>query len=463
MHFYRASLPLLGVLSLSAQAAPQSEHLTAQRPGIIQLSLKAPELSAKTKRQADINLTLASNSKYEIEFSLGTPGQKIVGSFDTGSSYIWVREKAEASVNTTVAGGRSYFNKNSSSTLVRTGGSATSGYGGVADSTYQIDFYRDSMSLGGLNIKNASFGIINNAPRTLNSFNSIFGFGMVDEPRSGQKEHFVPTMTLLADQGLIGRRVFSLEIGDSGVLLGGVNRKKFSGRLGKQKMTVHPYHGKSYVISFNEVSSIAEDGSKSSLIRSDQGIPALLDTGAYLNTFPPSVFQGILKKFPDAKRMEKYPLYTVDCSLRDVNASIDLAFGKTTIKMPYSIFVDRLYKQGDVCILGMMESQEHTVLGQLFMHSAYIVMDQDNSVVYLANAVTCGSNPVAIDKNVSAISSLTGQCRPPVVDQNLLLSWKKPGKNPEQIFPGAFGTDYETEDDCLADHEVPPLIEGADE
>ncbi|KGQ04280.1 Pepsin A-3 [Beauveria bassiana D1-5] len=239
MHFYRAGLPLLGVLSLSAQAAPQSEDLTAQRPGIIQMSLKAPELSTKSKRQADIDLTYASNRKYDIEFSLGTPGQKIVGTFDTGSLYIWVREKAEASVNTNVTRGRSYFNKESSSTLKYTGESKTAGYGGVANSSFQMDLYRDS-----LDIKNANFGIIKNAPKTLDDFNSIFGFGMPDKPSSEEKGQFVPTMTLLADQGLIGRRLFSLEIGDSGVLIGGVNRKKFWGRLGKQKMTVHPYHGK---------------------------------------------------------------------------------------------------------------------------------------------------------------------------------------------------------------------------
>ncbi|KAH0595284.1 hypothetical protein MHUMG1_07034 [Metarhizium humberi] len=468
MHFHRASLPLLGALSLSARAAPQSEDLTAQRPGIIQLSLKPP--SARDGRQADIDLTYASNYKYDIEFSLGTPGQKIVGSFDTGSAHIWVREKAEASVNTSVARARSYFDKNSSSTLVRTGGSATSGYNTAGNSSYQIDLYRDNMSLGGIDIKNASFGIINNAPRALDNFNSIFGFGMTDESGSKEKEYFVPTMTLLADQGLIDRRVFSLEIGDSGVLVGGVNRKKFWGRLGKQKMTVHPFHGKSYVISFNEVSATAEDGSKYSLSRSDEGIPALLDTGTLLNIFPPSVFQPILKSFPGAKPLNKYSLYIVDCSLRDVNASIDLAFGKTTIKMPYSNFILSIEKP-DECVLGMKESQKHTVLGQVFMRGAYIVMDQDNSEVYLANAVNCGSELVAIDKDISAISSLTGQCRPPVVEQNL-LPWKKPGIDPEncvnaisegvcgtaeycRIFPGAFGSDFETEDDCIAAHEVP--------
>ncbi|KID77473.1 secreted aspartic proteinase, partial [Metarhizium brunneum ARSEF 3297] len=367
MYFHRASLPLLGALSLSARAAPQSEDLTAQRPGIIQLSLKAPR--ARDKRQVDIDLTYTSNFKYDVEFSLGTPGQKIVGSFDTGSVYIWVREKAEASVNTAVAGARSYFDKSSSSTL----------------------------------------------------------------------------------------------IGDGGVLLGGVNRKKFWGRLGKQKMTVHPFHGKDYVISFNEVSATAENGSKSSLSRSDEGIPALLDTGTLLNKFPPSVFQSILKRFPGAKPMNKYPLYIVDCSLRDVNASIDLAFGKTTIKMPYSNFILSIEKPECVLV--------HTVLGQVFMRGAYIVMDQDNSEVYLANAVSCGSEPVAIDKDVSAISSLTGKCQPPVVEQNL-LPWKRPGIDAEncvdaasedvcgtaeycRIFPGAFGSDFETEDDCLAAHEIP--------
>ncbi|QLI73005.1 Aspartic proteinase 3 [Metarhizium brunneum] len=396
MYFHRASLPLLGALSLSARAAPQSEDLTAQRPGIIQLSLKAPR--ARDKRQVDIDLTYTSNFKYDVEFSLGTPGQKIVGSFDTGSVYIWVREKAEASVNTAVAGARSYFDKSSSSTLVRTGESKTTGYNIGGNSSHQIDLYRDNMSLG-----------------------------------------------------------------DGGVLLGGVNRKKFWGRLGKQKMTVHPFHGKDYVISFNEVSATAENGSKSSLSRSDEGIPALLDTGTLLNKFPPSVFQSILKRFPGAKPMNKYPLYIVDCSLRDVNASIDLAFGKTTIKMPYSNFILSIEKPECVLV--------HTVLGQVFMRGAYIVMDQDNSEVYLANAVSCGSEPVAIDKDVSAISSLTGKCQPPVVEQNL-LPWKRPGIDAEncvdaasedvcgtaeycRIFPGAFGSDFETEDDCLAAHEIP--------
>ncbi|KAF5125996.1 hypothetical protein E5D57_010690 [Metarhizium anisopliae] len=136
--------------------------------------------------------------------------------------------------------------------------------------------------------------------------------------------------------------------------------------------------------------------------------------------------------------------------------------------MPYSNFILSIKKQGDECVLGMQESQ---MLGQVFMRGAYIVMDQDNSEVYLANAVSCGSEPVAIDKDVSAISSLTGKCQPPVVEQNL-LPWKKPGIDAEncvdavsedvcgtaeycRIFPGAFGSDFETEDDCLAAHEIP--------
>lgn len=106
----------------------------------------------------------------------------------------------------------------------------------------------------------------------------------------------------------------------------------------------------------NEVSATAEDGSKSSLSRSDEGIPALLDTDTLLNIFPPSVFQPILKSFPGDKPLNKYSLYIVDCSLRDVNASIDLAFGKTTIKMPYSNFILSIEKP-DECVLGMKESQ----------------------------------------------------------------------------------------------------------
>jgi hypothetical protein len=50
------------------------------------------------------------------------------------------------------------------------------------------------------------------------------------------------------------------------------------------------------------------------------------------------------------------------------------------------------------------------VLGDSFLRAAYVVYDQDNRNLHLAQAANCGSNLVEIGSGSDAVPSVTGDC-----------------------------------------------------
>lgn len=53
---------------------------------------------------------------------------------------------------------------------------------------------------------------------------------------------------------------------------------------------------------------------------------------------------------------------------------------------------------------------DEPVLGDSFLRAAYVVYDQDNGNLHLAQAANCGSNLVAISSGSDAVPSITGDC-----------------------------------------------------
>lgn len=49
-------------------------------------------------------------------------------------------------------------------------------------------------------------------------------------------------------------------------------------------------------------------------------------------------------------------------------------------------------------------------MGDSFLRAAYVVYDQDNDNIHLAQAANCGSNLVEIDSGSDAVPSVTGDC-----------------------------------------------------
>lgn len=50
------------------------------------------------------------------------------------------------------------------------------------------------------------------------------------------------------------------------------------------------------------------------------------------------------------------------------------------------------------------------MLGDSFLRAAYVVYDQDNRNLHLAQAANCGSNLVEISSGTNAVPSVTGDC-----------------------------------------------------
>lgn len=74
-----------------------------------------------------------------------------------------------------------------------------------------------------------------------------------------------------------------------------------------------------------------------------------------MNYLPTDIVGGILNAFPDATLQRTLPVYRVDCSLRDVKASIDFTLGGTTIRVPYKEFIWQPYS--DICLLTVMDDK----------------------------------------------------------------------------------------------------------
>lgn len=79
----------------------------------------------------------------------------------------------------------------------------------------------------------------------------------------------------------------------------------------------------------------------------------LLDSGYSLSGFPRPLMSALLEAFPDAQFVSNLQAYAVDCSLADVEGTLDFTFGSTVIKVPYKDFI---MPQGEACFLGAFPS-----------------------------------------------------------------------------------------------------------
>ncbi len=227
----------------------------------------------------------------------------------------------------------------------------------------------------------------------------------------------------LAAQNVTQSRAFSLDLGSidsaaGSIIFGGIDTKKYYGALEKVsilKAAASPDKFSRYWINMNSM-GVTQPGSKTStsVFKGTQGV--FLDSGGTLSQLPSKIVTAIVALFPGAVNVGSGQ-YTVPCSTFNQTGSVEFGFGNTTISVPYHQFVwlagnDRQGKPQ--CALGVMATDDNTyVLGDTFLRSAFVVYDQDNEQMHLANSANCGTNLVAIGKGVDAVPSITGACPKP--------------------------------------------------
>ncbi|PHH90075.1 hypothetical protein CDD83_4583 [Cordyceps sp. RAO-2017] len=120
-------------------------------------------------------------------------------------------------------------------------------------------------------------------------------------------------------------------------------------------------------------------------------------------------FTGPLQKIPVEDFGRPKPKQT-DCALRNRHDTVDFRFGDfATIKVPFSDFIAS-YRGLKDCIFGAQLTDGAPILGRPFLRSAYVVFDQDNRNVHLAQSADCGSALTPITNGSDAVPAVSGRC-----------------------------------------------------
>ena len=290
------------------------------------------------------------------------------GSFETGKSSSW---KADDSYYVTPDDSDYYY---------------FGVYG--SDTVYFNDEKLDNVTIIALNETNAPYGILGLG---LSSINNYYH----DESNHDDAPEYPTFIDMLADQGLIEKKLFSLYLNHpstltGSVLFGGVDYAKVAGSLTTVPMLdVENLTG--YQILLSGVDLVIED---KSFEISKVSYPALIYSSSPLSTLPESVYENLGKSLNGTLNDEF--LYFIDCPANDDSTKVKFDFSGAKIEVPLGDLVIP-NKEGDRCLLGVFPDSD-IVLGQNILRSAYIVFDIENSKVSL------GQVKYTDDTKISTIS-----------------------------------------------------------
>ncbi|KAI9033598.1 aspartic peptidase domain-containing protein [Phycomyces nitens] len=386
-------------------------------PGIIRLPLtrKTRLSNGISKRgepgtfQADIFSVLGA--LYFVHLDIGTPPQRFSLALDTGSTDTWIQSaKCPSNICRDTK-----FDEKKSLTYTPTDQNFTAPY--VSGNVSGI-FGTDTMSFGGVSIKNQPFGLasmlhlagfsgqynktiprLDPSPDALKyedvAFDGLLGlaFPSLSEfnNSNGDGTGYGALIFNMIDQKLIAEPIFSVRLGNpntmtnSGeVLLGGIDSAQYTGKLLYSNITqFKPFRNPSpntgdlasayinyfFWASFTRSITIQHNGATI-----DAGMPKdtafTFDTGASLSYLPRKVIENILYSVvgPDGYKFDDKSLaFFLDCNSRHLDVSIQFNLAdfsntssSTTISIP---FRDLLYsgdinsiEESSTCYFGIVAS-----------------------------------------------------------------------------------------------------------
>ncbi|KAL0469332.1 aspartic peptidase domain-containing protein [Neurospora intermedia] len=401
---------------LPAQGHRSSPSLTSRSSngnGFIRASVHATHGAPKLRRRQEDEGLKNQNlgTTYTIDIDIGTPPQTVTLILDTGSPDLWVNPQCETSGQEKYCKSFRQFDYTKSKTIQDLGAADILRYG---KGNVTIEYVTDDVIIGSAKIKSQILGI---------GFESIdIPLGILGLSPSVSADGTSPYPYLLdsmASQGIISSRAFSLDLrsidNPSGaIIFGGVDLGKFSGSLAKLPMldpSQTPAGVDRYWIVLSGVGMTYPDGEE---VESEEiGVPVFLDSGGTLSRLPETIFQAIGDSFPGSQYDPESGFYIVDCSVAEQAGSVDFIFGSSgsakKIRVPYGDFIWEV--QTGVCVVGVLPTDDEPVFGDSFLRAAYVVFDQDNRNLHLAQAANCGEQIVEIGSGQDAVPSSTGKCK----------------------------------------------------
>lgn len=378
-----------------------------EKPGFVSFPIQRGTRSLAA-RSATASLVNEADTSYLIELAFGSNAQPVKVAIDTGSDELFVDPNCnDADFSNTIqqeceADGQYLPNTSTSSEVTTEISQIVYGSGAV-----NIQYVIDSVGIPGTstNLSSVQFGV---AVQSSDLNEGILGLGFGKDVNLNYS-NFVDQ---LVAQKATNTKAFSVALGTSdteggNVVFGGVDTKKFSGKLGSSTIQ-SPANGDIQRYTVKMDSLTFKNGSTSSKYSGSE-LSVVLDTGSSLCELPTAVVSSMATDF-NAQQDSSGLLY-VDCGYQSVDGSLDFAFEDVTISVPFSQFI---LSDGSECILGVQafdsDSGIVALLGDTFLRSAYVVFDQTNMKVSMAQYVNCGTNEQAIPTGTAGATGFTGEC-----------------------------------------------------
>ncbi|XP_053457954.1 gastricsin [Nycticebus coucang] len=332
----------------------------------------------------DFGITNGSNldmdASYFGEISIGTPPQKFLVLFDTGSSNFWVPSVYCQSQACT---SHSRFNPSASSTYSTKGKTFLLSYG----SGLLLGFFAfDTLTIQNIQIHNQEFGLSQSQPSAsfiYAGFDGILGMGYPSLSVGGA----TTVLQSMMQRHLLTSSVFSFYFNktmgsqrEGFVIFGGVDNNLYRGMVFWFPVTRKAY----WQIAIDEFIL----GHKRSGL-CVHGCQAIVDTGTSRLTVPQNYLYHILQTL--GARVDSQREYVVDC-LKILSLPIfTFVINGVPFPLPPTIYV--INNQGH-CTVGIeatyLISPSHQplwILGDVFLRAYYSIYDMTNNMVGFASAV----------------------------------------------------------------------------
>ncbi|KAJ8066336.1 hypothetical protein OCU04_005410 [Sclerotinia nivalis] len=377
--------------------------------GIFQLGLtKAEGVTNVRKRQSKSNLANPYiGDIYMITMQIGYPPQTISLSLDTGSSDVWVNPQCSTSGWASFCGSYPQYDPTKSTSFVPLSQALNLRYGIIAVTGA---YATDNFVMGsGQTLKKLQFGVASASTRM---FEGIMGvsWGL------GLGTGYYNIIDQLALQGLTKTRAFAIDLGNvdtasGSIIFGGLDTKKYYASLIKNP--IMPFYQSPdgyprYWINMTYFGVTFPGELPMNFTPPVYAKPVIVDSGSTLGYLPPSLVNAMLPFFPGWVS-KGGGLYTIPCSFKNIPETMDFGFADKIIRVQLAQFI---WFNGATCYGPIANAAEKTdvILGDTFMRGAYVVFDQDNANVHIAQAASCGSNIVPITSGTDGVPSMTGAC-----------------------------------------------------
>ncbi|KAJ5033565.1 uncharacterized protein L3040_008677 [Drepanopeziza brunnea f. sp. 'multigermtubi'] len=395
--------------SILAQVHGSAIPNSRRSDGILRLPVTAVRSTHKREEHTAL-YNIQTGTRYMIEFTLGSPPQSHALQLDTGSSETMLNPTCALAGRITSRELCEYFphyiaNASTTARDLKLSTTFTYGKGGGT-----IRFFSDDFVIGESTITAQQFG--------LTTTSHDLPVGLLGVGPGIELTGYPTLVDNLAIQNITNSRAFSIDLRaydtEAGaVIFGGIDTGKYIGAL--QKLPIIP-PGEApdkfarYWVYMNSI-GITKPGEAKKLYTlpstDPRGQPVFLDSGGTLTRLPSTLVNAIVADFPGAVNDGGSGLYLVDCATANKTGSIHFGFGDTVIDVPYRDFMWHIL---GMCYLGITIDEDLPVLGASFLRGAFVVFDQDNQNVHIAQSGDCGTNLVPIGKGPDAVPSLVGGC-----------------------------------------------------